>query len=83
MFWFSIPTLKLDKPQATLRHRPHMVADLPYAAGLAAHWEARSGGYVNTSLSPTFVQVFRRCCRRNRLNPDQVLDYYCARGTAH
>jgi len=79
MFWFIDSDLKLDKPQATLEIDRDLVADLgltqqDVGAALGA---ALGGGYVNYfSIAGRSYKVIPQVLQRNRLNPDQVLDYY-------
>ena len=83
MFWFIDSDLKLDKPQATLKVDRDMVADL----GLTqqdvgdALGAALGGGYVNYfSLAGRSYKVIPQVLQKDRLNPDQVLDYYIRAG---
>jgi multidrug efflux pump len=83
MFWFVDSDLKLDKPQATLNIDRDLVADLgltqqDVGTSLGA---ALGGGYVNYfSLSGRSYKVIPQVLQKNRLNPDQVLDYYIRAG---
>jgi multidrug efflux pump len=83
MFWFVDSDLKLDKPQATLRIDRDLVADLgltqqDVGAALGA---ALGGGYVNYfSLAGRSYKVIPQVLQKDRLNPDQVLDYYVRAG---
>ena len=79
MFWFVDSDLKLDKPQATLDINRDMVADM----GLTQQdvgsslGSALGGGYVNYfSIAGRSYKVIPQVLQRDRLNPDQVLDYY-------
>ena len=83
MFWFVDSDLKLDKPQATLHIDRDMVADL----GLtqqdvgSALGSALGGGYVNYfSIAGRSYKVIPQVLQKDRLNPDQVLDYYLRAG---
>src|SRR5579872_449356 len=83
MFWFVDSDLKLDKPQATLKVDRDLVAALgltqqDVGASLGA---ALGGGYVNYfSLSGRSYKVIPQVLQKDRLNPDQVLDYYIRAG---
>jgi multidrug efflux pump len=83
MFWFVDSDLKVDKPQATLNIDRDMVADLgltqqSVGTSLGA---ALGGGYVNYfSLSGRSYKVIPQVLQKDRLNPDQVLDYYIKSG---
>jgi len=79
LFWFIDNDLKLDKPQATLNVDRDMVADM----GLtqqdvgASLGDALGGGYVNYfSIAGRSYKVIPQVLQKDRLNPDQVLDYY-------
>jgi len=79
LFWFVDNDLKLDKPQATLNVDRDMVADM----GLTQQdvgsslGDALGGGYVNYfSISGRSYKVIPQVLQKDRLNPDQVLDYY-------
>jgi len=79
LFWFVDNDLKLDKPQATLNVDRDMVADM----GLtqqdvgASLGDALGGGYVNYfSISGRSYKVIPQVLQKDRLNPEQVLDYY-------
>ena len=79
LFWFVDNDLKLDKPQATLDIDRDMVADM----GLTQQdvgsslGDALGGGYVNYfSISGRSYKVIPQVLQKDRLNPDQVLDYY-------
>jgi multidrug efflux pump len=83
MFWFVDSDLKLDKPQATLKIDRDLVADLgitqqDVGTSLGA---ALGGGYVNYfSLSGRSYKVIPQVLQKDRLNPEQVLDYYIKSG---
>jgi multidrug efflux pump len=83
MFWFVDSDLKLDKPQATLKIDRDMVADLgltqqDVGTSLGA---ALGGGYVNYfSLAGRSYKVIPQVLQKDRLNPDQVLNYYIKSG---
>ena len=83
LFWFVDNDLKLDKPQATLEVNRDMVADM----GLTQQdvgsslGSALGGGYVNYfSIAGRSYKVIPQVLQKNRLNPDQVLDYYVKAG---
>jgi multidrug efflux pump len=83
MFWFVDADLKLDKPQVTLNIDRDLVADL----GLTQQdvgsslGSALGGGYVNYfSMSGRSYKVIPQVLQKDRLNPDQVLDYYVRAG---
>jgi multidrug efflux pump len=78
-FYFIDSDLKVDKPQATVALKRDMITTL----GLtqqdvgAALGSALGGGYVNYfSISGRSYRVIPQVLQANRLNPDQVLDYY-------
>jgi multidrug efflux pump len=83
MFWFIDSDLKLDKPQATLAIDRDMVADMgltqqDVGSSLGA---ALGGGYVNYfSIAGRSYKVIPQVLQKDRLNPDQVLDYYVRAG---
>ena len=79
MFFFVDADLKIDKPQSTLVVDRDMAADL----GLtqrdigAALGGALGGGYVNHfSIGGRSYRVMPQVAQQDRLNPEQVLDYY-------
>ena len=79
LFWFVDSDLKLDKPQATLNVDRDLVADM----GLTQQdvgsslGDALGGGYVNYfSIAGRSYKVIPQVLQKDRLNPDQVLDYY-------
>jgi multidrug efflux pump len=83
LFFFIDSDLKLDKPQATLDINRDMVADM----GLTQQdvgsslGSALGGGYVNYfSIAGRSYKVIPQVLQKNRLNPDQVLDYYVRAG---
>jgi multidrug efflux pump len=79
MFWFIDSDLKLDKPQATLEIDRDKVAalGLTQADVGAALGAALGGGYVNYfSIAGRSYKVIPQVLQRERLNPEQVLDYY-------
>lgn len=83
MFWFVDADLKLDKPQVTLNIDRDLVADL----GLTQQdvgsslGSALGGGYVNYfSMAGRSYKVIPQVLQKDRLNPDQVLDYYVRAG---
>ncbi|MEO8810379.1 MAG: efflux RND transporter permease subunit [Rhodanobacter sp.] len=78
-FYFIDSDLKLDKPQATVSLDRDMITSL----GLtqqdvgAALGSALGGGYVNYfSIAGRSYRVIPQVLQADRLNPDQVLDYY-------
>jgi multidrug efflux pump len=83
LFFFIDNDLKLDKPQATLNIDRDMVADMgltqqDVGSPLGA---ALGGGYVNYfSIAGRSYKVIPQVLQKNRLNPDQVLDYYVRSG---
>jgi multidrug efflux pump len=83
MFWFIDSDLKLDKPQQTVNVDRDMVSDLGLTqqnvgGALAA---ALGGGYVNYfSIAGRSYKVIPQVLQVDRLNPDQVLDYYVHSG---
>ncbi|HLN49586.1 MAG TPA: efflux RND transporter permease subunit [Steroidobacteraceae bacterium] len=83
MFWFIDADLKLDKPQQTVNVDRDMVSDLgltqqSVGGALAA---ALGGGYVNYfSIAGRSYKVIPQVLQVDRLNPDQVLDYYVHSG---
>jgi multidrug efflux pump len=83
MFWFVDSDLKLDKPQATLKIDRDKVADLGLTQQDVGNslGAALGGGYVNYfSLSGRSYKVIPQVLQKDRLNPDQVLDYYIKSG---
>ncbi len=83
MFWFVDSDLKLDKPQATLKIDRDKVADLGLTQQDVGNslGAALGGGYVNYfSLSGRSYKVIPQVLQKDRLNPDQVLDYYIKAG---
>jgi multidrug efflux pump len=82
-FWFIDSDLKLDKPQQTVNVDRDMVSDLgltqqSVGGALAA---ALGGGYVNYfSIAGRSYKVIPQVLQVDRLNPDQVLDYYVHSG---
>jgi multidrug efflux pump len=78
-FWFIDTDLKIDKPQSTVVVDRDMVSTL----GLtqqdvgSALGDALGGGYVNYfSIAGRSYKVIPQVLQADRLNPDQVLDYY-------
>jgi multidrug efflux pump len=78
-FWFVDADLKIDKPQSTV------VVDRDLASTLgmtqqdvgSALGAALGGGYVNYfAIAGRSYKVIPQVLQENRLNPDQVLDYY-------
>ncbi len=83
MFWFIDADLKLDKPQSTVTVDRDMVSDLgltQQSVGGALS-DALGGGYVNYfSIAGRSYKVIPQVLQVDRLNPDQVLDYYVHSG---
>jgi multidrug efflux pump len=79
MFFFVDTNLKIDKPQSTVEVDRDMVAALgltqqDVGSSLGA---ALGGGYVNYfSIAGRSYKVIPQVLQVDRLNPDQVLDYY-------
>src|SRR5882757_23319 len=78
-FWFVDADLKIDKPQSTVVVDRDMISTL----GLtqqdvgSALGDALGGGYVNYfSIAGRSYKVIPQVLQADRLNPDQVLDYY-------
>lgn len=82
-FWFIDMNLKIDKPQSTVEVDRDMIASLgltqqDVGASLGA---ALGGGYVNYfSIAGRSYRVIPQVLQKDRLNPDQVLDYYIRTG---
>jgi multidrug efflux pump len=82
-FYYIDSDLKLDKPQQTVQVDRDMVSDLgitqqSVGGALAA---ALGGGYVNYfSIAGRSYKVIPQVLQVDRLNPDQVLDYYVHAG---
>ncbi|HJT96774.1 MAG TPA: efflux RND transporter permease subunit, partial [Rhodanobacteraceae bacterium] len=78
-FWFVDSDLKIDKPQSTVVVDKDMVTSLgltnqDVGGALSA---ALGGGYVNYfSIAGRSYKVIPQVLQADRLNPDQVLDYY-------
>ena len=78
-FWFVDSDLKIDKPQSTVTVDRDMVSTLgltqqDVGSSLGA---ALGGGYVNYfSIAGRSYKVIPQVRQTDRLNPDQVLDYY-------
>jgi len=78
-FYFIDSDLKVDKPQATVSLDHDLIASLgmtqaDVGASLGA---ALGGGYVNYfSIAGRSYRVIPQVLQVDRLNPDQVLDYY-------
>ncbi len=78
-FWFVDTDLKLDKPQSTVEVDRDMISTLgltqqDVGSALGA---ALGGGYVNYfSIAGRSYKVIPQVLQADRLNPDQVLDYY-------
>jgi multidrug efflux pump len=78
-FWFVDTDLKIDKPQSTVQVDRDMISTLgltqqDVGASLGA---ALGGGYVNYfSIAGRSYKVIPQVLQTDRLNPDQVLDYY-------
>lgn len=79
MFFFVDSDLKIDKPEVTVKVDRNMTAQLgltqqDVGASLGA---ALGGGYVNYfSIEGRSYRVIPQVLQKDRLNPDQVLDYY-------
>ncbi len=79
MFFFVDADLKIDKPEVTVKVDRDMTAQLgltqqDVGASLGA---ALGGGYVNYfSIDGRSYRVIPQVQQKDRLNPDQVLDYY-------
>jgi multidrug efflux pump len=82
-FWFVDMNLKIDKPQSTVEVDRDMIASLgltqqDVGSSLGA---ALGGGYVNYfSIAGRSYRVIPQVLQKDRLNPDQVLDYYIRTG---
>jgi multidrug efflux pump len=78
-FWFVDADLKIDKPQATVAVNRDLISTLgltqqDVGSALGA---ALGGGYVNYfSIAGRSYKVIPQVLQVDRLNPDQVLDYY-------
>jgi len=78
-FWFVDSDLKIDKPQSTVVVDRDMISTLgltqqDVGSALSA---ALGGGYVNYfSIAGRSYKVIPQVLQADRLNPDQVLDYY-------
>jgi multidrug efflux pump len=79
MFFFVDSDLKIDKPEYTVKVDRDMTATLgltqqDVGSSLSA---ALGGGYVNYfSIGGRSYRVIPQVLQKDRLNPDQVLDYY-------
>lgn len=82
-FYFLDMNLKIDKPQSIVEVDRDMVAAMGLSqqdvgASLGA---ALGGGYVNYfSISGRSYRVIPQVLQKDRLNPNQVLDYYIRAG---
>src|SRR5467141_56383 len=79
MFWFVDSDLKIDKPQTTLAVDRDLIAlmGLNQQDVASALTSALGGGYVNYfSIAGRSYKVIPQVLQADRLNPDQVLDYY-------
>jgi multidrug efflux pump len=79
LFFFVDADLKIDKPQATVVVERDKIAalGLTQADVGAALGSALGGGYVNYfSIAGRSYKVIPQVLQVDRLNPDQVLDYY-------
>ncbi len=78
-FWFIDADLKIDKPQSTVVVDRDLISTLgltqqDVGGALGA---ALGGGYVNYfSIAGRSYKVIPQVLQVDRLNPDQVLDYY-------
>ncbi|MGB3462596.1 MAG: efflux RND transporter permease subunit [Rhodanobacter lindaniclasticus] len=78
-FYFIDSDLKVDKPQATVNLDRNLIATLglTQADVGAALGSALGGGYVNYfSIAGRSYRVIPQVLQADRLNPEQVLDYY-------
>jgi len=78
-FYFIDSDLKIDKPQATVNLDRNLIATLglTQADVGAALGSALGGGYVNYfSIAGRSYRVIPQVLQADRLNPEQVLDYY-------
>ncbi|MGB3749357.1 MAG: efflux RND transporter permease subunit [Rhodanobacter sp.] len=78
-FYFIDSDLKVDKPQATVNLDRDMIAalGLTQADVGTALGSALGGGYVNYfSIAGRSYRVIPQVLQADRLNPEQVLDYY-------
>ncbi len=83
MFWFIDADLKLDKPQSTVTVDRDMVSDLGLTQQNVggALSDALGGGYVNYfAIAGRSYKVIPQVLQIDRLNADQVLDYYVHSG---
>jgi multidrug efflux pump len=83
MFWFVDADLKLDKPQSTVTVDRDLVSDLGLTQQSVggALTAALGGGYVNYfAIAGRSYKVIPQVLQVDRLNPDQVLDYYVHSG---
>jgi multidrug efflux pump len=78
-FYFIDSDLKVDKPQATMALKRDMITTLGLTQQNvgAALGAALGGGYVNYfSISGRSYRVIPQVLQADRLNPEQVLNYY-------
>ncbi|KAB2901111.1 MAG: multidrug efflux protein [Dokdonella sp.] len=78
-FFFVDMNLKIDKPQSTVKVDHDLIAALGMTAQDVggALGAALGGGYVNYfSIAGRSYKVIPQVLQVDRLNPDQVLDYY-------
>ncbi|MEO9079077.1 MAG: efflux RND transporter permease subunit, partial [Rhodanobacter sp.] len=78
-FYFVDSDLKVDKPQATVALKRDMISTLGLTQQNvgAALGAALGGGYVNYfSISGRSYRVIPQVLQADRLNPEQVLNYY-------
>jgi len=83
IFMFVDTDLKLDKPQATLVLDRDMIADMGLTQQSVgdALGSALGGGYVNYfAIQGRSYKVIPQVLQVDRLNPNQVLDYYLRAG---
>jgi multidrug efflux pump len=83
IFMFVDSDLKLDKPQATLVLDRDMIADMGLTQQNVgdALGSALGGGYVNYfAIQGRSYRVIPQVLQVDRLNPNQVLDYYLRAG---
>src|SRR5467141_3786677 len=78
-FWFVDADLKIDKPQSTVVVDRDLISSLGLSQSDVgqALGAALGGGYVNYfSIAGRSYKVIPQVLQADRLNPDQVLDYY-------
>jgi multidrug efflux pump len=78
-FWFIDADLKIDKPQSTVVVDRDLISTLGLTEQEvgSALGDALGGGYVNYfSIAGRSYKVIPQVLQADRLNPNQVLDYY-------